>query len=289
MKVKKALITAAGADQRTLPLQRIVDADGDEKSVLAFLVEKALTADVDSVAVVVSPGDEDRYAETLGRHRSQVRFIRQPQPLGYGYAIYSARDFLKADAFLHLVGDHLYVSTDAQGTTGRLLEIAQTEECPVSAVQPTREHLLQRYGTVGGRRVAGRKGIYKVETVVEKPTPTEAEQHLFVPGMRAGYYLCFFGMHVLTPAVIEILGQMHSAAPDELLPLSPALAGLAHRGQYLAWETPDRRYDIGAPYGLLIAQLALALAGRDRNDVLTRMVELLVDKEIAASAGEAAQ
>ena|ERR1051326_1487945 len=270
-----------------LPLQRIVDADGEEKSVLAILVEKALTADVDSVGVVVWPGDEDRYAEVLGRHRTQVRFIPQAHALGYGYAIYSARDFLKADPFLHLVGDHLYVSTAAKGTTGQLLEIAQAEDCAVSAVQPTREHLLPRYGTVGGRRTPGRKDIYIVETVVEKPTPTEAEQHLFVPGMRAGYYLCFFGMHVLTPQVLDILGEMHAAAPDARLTLSAALAELAHRGQYLAWETPDRRYDIGAPYGVLMAQLALALAGRDRNEVLSRMVELLVDKEIAPSSGEA--
>jgi UTP--glucose-1-phosphate uridylyltransferase len=288
LKVKKALITAAGADQRMLPLQRIVDADGEEKSVLTILVEKALTADVDSVGVVVWPGDEDRYGEALGRYRTQVRFIPQPQALGYGYAIYSARDFVKADPFLHLVGDHLYVSAAAKGTSGQLVDIAQTDECPVSAVQPTREHLLPSYGTVGGHRVPGRKGIYKVETVVEKPTPTEAEQHLFVPGMRAGYYLCFFGMHVLTPLVIEILGQMHSALPDRPLTLSAALSELAHRGQYLAWETPDRRYDIGAPYGVLMAQLALALAGRDRSEVLSRIVELLVDKEIAASAGETA-
>lgn len=289
MKIKKALITAAGANQRMLPLQRIVDADGVEKSVLAILVEKALTADIDSVAVVVSPGDEDRYAEVLGRHGRQVRFIPQPKALGYGYAIYAARDFLAADPFLHLVGDHLYVSAAAQGTAGRLLEIAQAEDCPVSAVQPTREHLLPQYGTIGGRRLPGRKGIYKVETVIEKPTPTEAEQNLFVPGMRAGYYLCFFGMHVLTPAVIDILGEMHAAAPGARLTLSAALGEVAHRGQYLAWETPDRRYDIGAPYGVLIAQLAHALAGRDRNEVLSRMLELLVDKEIAASAGEAAQ
>ena len=71
--------------------------------------------------------------------------------------------------------------------------------------------------------------------------------------------------------------------------LSTALAELGRHEQYLALEEPDRRYDIGARYGMLMAQIALALAGRDRNDVLSRMVELLVDKEIAASAGEAAQ
>ena len=43
--------------------------------------------------------------------------------------------------------------------------------------------------------------------MIEKPTPTEAEQRLIVPGLRAGHYLCFFGMHVLTPAVMELLGE----------------------------------------------------------------------------------
>ena len=84
--------------------------------------------------------------------------------------------------------------------------MAEAEACAVSAVQATRENLLPYYGTVGGRRVPGQRDLYAVETVVEKPTPTEAEQRLIVPGLRAGHYLCFFGMHVLTPAVMELLG-----------------------------------------------------------------------------------
>ena len=71
---------------------------------------------------------------------------------------------------------------------------------PISAVQVTRENLLPLYGTVGGQPVSGKPGLYRIDTVVEKPTPTEAEQRLVVPGLRSGQYLCFFGMHVLTPA-----------------------------------------------------------------------------------------
>ena len=286
MKVKKAVITAAGPQQRMLPLQRVVDSDGQEKTVLAILVEKALTADIDAVAVVISPGDEERYSEALGKNRAQVRFIPQPQPLGYGFGVYSARDFVKGDAFLHLVGDHLYVNRSAKGTAEELISIAQTADSPVSAVQPTREHVLHRFGTIGGRRVPDRKGLYRVETVIEKPTPTEAEQRLFVPGMRAGYYLSFFGMHVLTPSVMDILGRIHSSSPESTITLSAALAQLAQRGQYLAWETEDRRYDIGAPYGMLIAQLALVLSGKDRNDVLSRLVELMADREMAVASGD---
>lgn len=284
MKVKKAVISAAGPSQRSLPIQRIVDTDGQDKSVLSILVEKVLTGDIDSVAVVVSPGDEDKYGEALGKLRSQVRFVPQSQPLGYGYSVYCARDFVGADPFLHLVSDHLYVSNNESGTVEQLIEIAQTMESPVSAVQPTREHLLPRYGVIGGRRLTDRKALYRIESVVEKPTPTEAEQHLYIPGMRAGYYLSFFGMHVLTPQVLDILGEIHAASPGRPFTLSAALAELARRVQYLAWETSDRRYDIGAPYGVLMAQLALALSGRDRANVLSRVVELLAEREMTAAA-----
>jgi UTP--glucose-1-phosphate uridylyltransferase len=96
-------------------------------------------------------------------------------------------------------------------------------------------------------------------------------------------------MHVLTPSVIDILGGIHTADPQSPLTLSTALATLAQQGQYLAFETEDRRYDIGAPYGMLMAQLALVLSGRDRNDVLSRLVELLADREMAVASGEGAR
>jgi UTP--glucose-1-phosphate uridylyltransferase len=109
-----------------------------------------------------------------------------------------------------------------------------------------------------------------VDTVLEKPTPTEAEQRLMVPGIRAGYYLCFFGIHVLTPTVMDLLSK--GAAT-----LSAALADLARHEQYLALEDDGRRYDLGARYGLLVAQTALALSGPDRAQVLSQLVELLAD------------
>jgi len=154
----------------------------------------------------------------------------------------------------------------------------------VSAVQATRENLLPYYGTIGGVRVPGRKDLYVVETVVEKPTPTEAELRLIVPGLRAGHYLCFFGMHVLTPAVMEILAEQVSAAGSRGgVTLSAALARLAARERYLALEERARRYDVGARYGLLMAQLALVLSGQDRDEVLTRLLELLAHRLIDAA------
>jgi len=284
MKIRKAVITAAGRDQSALPVQTLNDRDGREKSVLEILIDQCLARDVDHVAVIVSPGYEDRYAQAVGSHAGRVTFIPQPAPLGYGYAVYSARSFVGNDPFLHLVGDHLYVAPDNTGISAGLLQIAEVQSCSVSAVQPTRESLLPMYGCVGGRHMPGRRGLYRVEAVVEKPTPTEAEQKLMVSGLRSGHYLCFFGMHVLTPAIMTILGELHSAAPDKSLTLSSGLAELARREQYIAYEAPGRRFDIGSRYGLVVAQLALALSGRDRPEILARLLELLADRELSAAA-----
>jgi UTP--glucose-1-phosphate uridylyltransferase len=282
LRIKKAVITAAGQNQRALPLQTLIDRDGQEKPVLCILIEQALAANVEEIGVVVCPGDEARYADAAGRHASAVRFLPQPEPAGYGNAILCARPFTGADAFLHMVGDHLYVSAGTEPSAHRLVALAEAAECSVSGVQPTRENLLPRFGTVAGRRVEGRSDLYRIDTVIEKPTPTEAEQRLMVPGIRAGYYLCFFGIHVLTPAVMEILQK---GAPT----LSAALAELARHEQYLALEDEGRRYDLGAPYGLLVAQLALALNGQDRAQVLSQLLELLADRELRASAGGSRQ
>ncbi len=275
MRIKKAVITAAGPNQRTLPLQLVIDRDGAEKSILGVLIEQALTANIEEVCVVVWPGDEARYQQAAAAHSGSVRFVPQPAPRGYGNAIHCAREFVGSDPFLHMVGDHLYVNASRHSVQG-LVELAAAESCCVSGVQRTRESLLPRFGAVSGRPVAGKPGIYKVDTVIEKPTPTEAEQRLMVPGLRAGQYLCFFGVHVLTPEVIRLLAHHDS--------LSGALAELARQEQYLAWEDDGRRYDLGARYGLLIAQLALAFQGQDRSLVLSQLVELLADYELSRSA-----
>lgn len=278
MRIRKAVITAAGRNQRALPLQTIIDRNGDEKAVLAILIDQALEARIEEVCVVVWPGDEAAYAQAAGSRAGAVRFVPQPGPAGYAHAIWCAREFTGGEPFLHMVGDHLYVDSKAS-CVRPVVELAEAEACSVSGVQATRESLLHRFGAVAGRRMPERAGLYRVDAVIEKPTPTQAEQHLMVPGIRAGYYLCFFGIHVLTPAVMDLLGRNPSGS------LTGALAELARREQYLALEHDGRRYDLGARYGLLVAQLAMALNGRDRAEVLAQVVELLADRELAAGSG----
>jgi len=279
MQLKKAVITAAGKHQRTLPLQSLVDRDGTTKTALAIIIEEALDAGVDRIGVVVCPGDAGAYRAAAGSHAGRLEFIEQPEPLGYGHAVWCAREFTADESFLLLVGDHLYVRTGTTGCARQLVSLAQTSESAISAVQATHESKLPFYGAVGGRRVQGSQGLYEVAEVLEKPTPTEAEQRLVVPGLRSGHYLCFFGMHVLTHGLMQILGEMVSDRGSKGgIHLSAALGRLARKERYLAFEASGRRYDIGARYGLLTAQLALALEGSDRDEVLSGLVELLAQR-----------
>jgi UTP--glucose-1-phosphate uridylyltransferase len=80
-------------------------------------------------------------------------------------------------------------------------------------------------------------------------------------------------MHVLTPTLMEILLELSTGTIRAHL--SDALNKLAERERYLACELQGRRYDIGAQYGLFTAQLALTLSGKDRDEILTHLVEML--------------
>ena len=82
-------------------------------------------------------------------------------------------------------------------------------------------------------------------------------------------------MHVLTPAVMDMLEEEVAQPGKGSVHLTTVLAGLANRERYLACELEAHRYDIGVKYGLLTAQMALALDGQDRDEVLSGLVELL--------------
>lgn len=283
MQIKKAVITAAAKAQRSLPMQTLIDENGVERSVLSLIAGLAMRAGIEDICVIIYPGDADTYSKLTGIESARITFIEQRDPRGYGHAIHCARGFVKSDPFLHLVGDHIFVSANGGICARELVETAATEACAVSAVQVTRESLLPYYGAIGGQRVAGGQGLYRIETVIEKPTPTEAEQRLVVPGLRSGQYLCFYGMHVLTPAVMDILEKKLSAGGA--VTLSDALGELAKQEQYMAMVLNGRRFDLGVKYGLFYAQLALALAGDDRDHVLGQLLEVIAAREMGTPVG----
>ncbi|HET6556574.1 MAG TPA: sugar phosphate nucleotidyltransferase [Prolixibacteraceae bacterium] len=272
MQIKKALITAAGPDQRKLAMQTLVDRDGKRKTVLEILIEECRQAGIEEIGVVIHPADKEIYNEMVFGDQ-QLHFIEQDLQLGYGYAVLCGAPYIGNEYFLHLVGDHLYVNRNNIPCARHLVEVAKLHKCSVSAVTPTRENLIPNYGTIGGKRVHGNNELYQIEKVIEKPTPTLAEQKLIVPGLRAGHYLCFFGMHVLSPNVMTILSQHLSNANGNKIKLTDALNELSQKEQYLALEKNDWRFDIGSRYGLLKAQLALVLSGSDRDQVMSELLE----------------
>ena len=279
MQIKKALITAAGADQRKLSMQTLVDREGNRKTVLEILIEEVRQAGIEEIGVVIHPGDLDVCSEMVAGDR-QIHFIQQDKQLGYGYAVLCGASFIGDEYFLHLVGDHLYVNRTEVLCASHLTEIAKQHKCSVSAVTPTRENLISNYGTVGGKRVNPTNDLYLIDKVIEKPTPTIAEQKLLVPGLRAGHYLCFFGMHVLSPKVMLILEQNLRKANGNKIGLSDSLNELAQKEQYMALEKNDWRFDMGTRYGLLKAQLALALSGNDRDQVMAELLDFFVTKNM---------
>ena len=277
MRIRRAVITAAGDNHSHLPLQTVVDRSGEIRSAIRLTLDEIVDAGIDEVAIVVRPGHSDSYLEASGPHAGRLVFFEQHNPRGYGDAILRARQFVSGEPFLHLVSDHLYVSRGELSCCAQLCDVAREQECSVSAIQATRENEIIYFGTVGGSPVSGNDRLYEVSCVVEKPTPTTAEQQLVVAGQRSGYYLCLFGMHVLTPGIIYLLAEAQEAAVEDSIDLSGSLNQLAQTEHYLAFEVDGARYNISYRYGLLIAQLAISLSGVDRDLVLSELVTLLAD------------
>ena len=283
MQVTKAVITAAAPNQNTLPLQRLVDREGCDKTALQFIIEETLSAGIEEICVVIQPDDVGAYERAAGEHLGSVRFVEQPGPLGYADAIFRASEFVARQPFLHLVGDHLYLSNCDVPCAKQLVQVAAEFKCSVSAVQATRESKLPYFGIIAGTHVPRYERLYEVSRVVEKPTPTLAEQELVTPGLRSGHYLGFFGMHVLMPAVLDAVEQLLAQAGNQKPTLSDAAALMPSRERYLAYQLQGNRYNIGIKYGLLIAQLAIGLSGRDRDQILTEMLDLVANRPTDAN------
>jgi UTP--glucose-1-phosphate uridylyltransferase len=308
--ITKAVITAAARGARQYPasdavqkaMLPLVDRDGLTKPVLQIIAEEAIDSGIEEVCVVSAPGDElvyrrlcrqqaenlrsafqgapgaDEQARRLLELDQRLRFAVQEAPVGYGHAVWCARAFVGHEPFLLLLGDHLYVSSEPRRCARQLIELATEEECAVSAVQATREHLIHQYGTLCGKRLHDRPDAYAIDEIIEKPNPTLAELRLQVPGLRAGHYLCFFGMHVLTPAVFHLLDELVRGDVREggQIQLTTALNALARREKYLALETRGARHNLGVKFGVVDAQIALALAGVDRDRILALLLESIV-------------
>ncbi|GAA4734281.1 UTP--glucose-1-phosphate uridylyltransferase [Flavisolibacter ginsenosidimutans] len=315
MKIKKAVITAAARGERLYPvadtIQKamlpVIDIDGLHKPVLQIICEEAFASGIEEICVVCAPGDGERYVHAFASLRenlsksfgsvdwakeeaekiddliSHLQFVEQKEPRGYGHAVHCAKDFAGNDPFLLMLGDYLYVShLKNKRCAAQLIELATKEACSVSAVASIIEHQISRYGTITGKHLPNQADVYQIEKLIEKPSLSVAELELQTPGLRAGYYLCFFGMHVLTSSLFHLLDEAVKTDSTNIM-LTPVLQQLANSEKYLALEVKGARYDLSRKHGLLRAQIALGLAGEAHDETLSTIVELLAEANAVRS------
>ena len=218
LQVSKAVITAAGRGARQYPaadtvqkaMLPLVDRDGLTKPVLQIIAEEAIESGIEEICVVCAPGDEAVYREHFRNYAANAPVDQgrptgprnrpddsstsssgcdspsSPSPRATATRSGAPGRSSATEPFLLLLSDHLYVSSESRRCARQLIELAAAEDCAVSAVQATREHLIHQYGTLAGRRLPEHPEIYVIDEIIEKPNPTEAELRLQVPGAPRG-------------------------------------------------------------------------------------------------------
>ncbi len=267
----RLILTAGGTGHRDLLSQHLVSADGEKTTVLQIILQEAAQAGIKSIGVVVRPEDLASLEQSLNAPPVAVEFIPQHEPKGSAHAITCASQFVGSEPFFILYGDHLLLNLTE--TITQLRTQYQQYQCCLSTVNLTHERDIRHFGVIGGERLPEQDNLYHVSTILEKPSPTQAESELWIPGLRQGYYLAFHGLHLLTPSAFLQLQSMVEQKPD--LIIGDGLSQILSDEKLLGVEAPSDRIDLGEKYGLLKAQLALSLKGKDRDTILQEVIRLL--------------
>ncbi len=308
--VRKAVVTAAGRGTRMYPatttIQKemlpVMDLDGICKPAIQVIIEEALNSGIEEVCLVVNPHNraqiEQHFAPLppeelklfkgkdwallqsarIQQIAARLTFVVQETPEGYGHAVWRARDFVGDEPFLLMLGDHIYTTGEPKRCARQVLDVFEQYGSSVSAVQQTPSELLHLFGTVCGQRISEQPPVYALEAIYEKPTPEYAEEHLRQAGLLHGMYLCFFGMHVLTPGVFDCLqyaidNDLREKGEFQFTSAQERLRASGER--YLAAEVVGDRHDIGIPFGYAQTQASLALNSVFRDQMLAALVRAL--------------
>lgn len=290
MKVKKAIIPAAGLGTRFLPATKaqpkemlpIVD-----KPTIQYIVEEAVHSGIEDIMVVTGRGKraiEDHFdksyelEETLSQKEKfellemvqgisnlvNIHYVRQKEPKGLGHAIYSARRFIGNEPFAVLLGDDIVESQTP--CLKQLLDAYEEHEKSIIGVQEVKWEDTDKYGIVAPKNNAGTSKIIEVESLVEKPKTSEAPSNLAV-----------MGRYVLSPAVFDILETLPPGKGNEIQ-LTDALEILNTQEGVLAYSFEGVRYDVGDKLGFIKATLDFSLKREDLKDDVKQYI-----KELAKS------
>ncbi len=285
MKVRKAVIPAAGLGTRFLPATKVVPKEMlpvVDKPVIQYIVEEAVASGIEQIIIVTSLGKrsledhfdyhyelEHRLAET-GKTalRDEVRaiadlaefvFVRQKEPLGNGHAVLCARDVVGNEPFAMLWGDDLVVAEPP--CLRQLLDVYERFEAPVAAVQSFPPQEATKYGVIAGEQVDAR--LWRVRDLVEKPKLEALPSTLAV-----------VKEYVLTPDVFDHLERTQRGVGGEIW-LADAVRALAAERPMYALEFQGKRYDVGNKLQFLYANVELALQRPDLGPQLAAYLKRL--------------
>jgi UTP--glucose-1-phosphate uridylyltransferase len=277
MRVRKAVIPAAGLGTRTLPASKAVPKEMlplADRPTLQYIVEEAAASGIEQITIVTSRtksaiadhfdrtpeleaalehAGKHAQLEDLRRIETMARFayVRQQRPLGLGHAVLLARDTVGEEPFGVLLGDDLVVN-DGRPCLGQLADAHERYGGCVLAVMRVPRDRISRYGIVRlveGGQVAPR--LHRVSDLVEKPAIEEAPSDLAI-----------IGRYVLTPGIFAALEHTPAGSGGEIQ-LTDEIRELGQREPVYAYEFEGIRYDTGDPVGLLTTSLAFALARPD--------------------------
>ena len=276
MKVKKAVIPAAGLGTRFLPATKaepkemlpIVD-----KPTIQYIVEEAIASGIEDIIIITGRSKraiEDHFdksyeleAELEKHHKDEllkltrnisnmanIYYIRQKEPLGLGHAILCAKTFVRNEPFAVMLGDDV---VDAKTPClKQLMDVYDEYGSTVLGVQQVPESDTHMYGIVDGTEISDR--VYDVKNLVEKPAKGTAPSNVAI-----------LGRYVINPDIFGYLETQTPGAGGEIQ-LTDALKRQMLNEKMYAYNFEGRRYDVGNKLGFLEATVEFALKRDDLKD-----------------------
>jgi UTP--glucose-1-phosphate uridylyltransferase len=280
--VRKAVIPIAGLGTRHFPASHavkkelfpVVGPDGIARALFHYHLLELEAAGIEEICLIVQPGEEEmiraylngpdaaylkrlekypallREAEQMRSFARRLSFATQTHQEGYGHAVFQTREFAGDQMVLLCLGDHLFRGNPVSPYR----ELAEmTKICAgrsVSAVNRIDSDQLKGYGTIAGKRRSNNPRLIDVSLIIEKPAATVARKELHVDGLPADTWLGWFGMHLLSPSIYDILDEMirNDVRDNGEFQLTRAQELQRRREGYLAFEmTAAERFDFGVP------------------------------------------
>ncbi|NLN98359.1 MAG: UTP--glucose-1-phosphate uridylyltransferase GalU [Eubacteriaceae bacterium] len=270
MKIKKAIIPAAGLGTRFLPFTKsspkemlpIVD-----KPTIQYIVEEIVASGIEEILIITgrnkesianffdhNPELEYRLAETDKKEEltmieainnmAKVYTVRQKEALGLGHAVLCGREFVGEEPFAVVLGDDV-VYNPQDPALAQLIKVYEETGTSVVGVQPVPKSEVDKYGIVAGQQLS--ETIMDVVDMVEKPRIEEAPSNFAI-----------LGRYILTPAIFDILEKTENGAGGEIQ-LTDGLKTLLSHEKVMAYAFQGRRYDVGDKQGYLEATVEFAL------------------------------